>query len=120
MPLQPEWEEGFWGQYFYPPLSFGSKGPTVDVSTLTPNVEVCKTIYYIHTIYYILYTMSVKLYVLYIYYIYYIYYILNTICPPLCPTSRCARVCACVVCACASASASASARARACARDVLM
>jgi hypothetical protein len=36
---EPEWKEGFWGQYFFAPLQFGSKGPSVDVSTLTPNVE---------------------------------------------------------------------------------
>jgi hypothetical protein len=39
MPEEPEWKLGFWGQYFYPPLAFGSKGPSVDVSTLTPSFE---------------------------------------------------------------------------------
>ena len=39
-PQEPEWKEGFWGEYFFPPLfKFGSQGPSVDVSTLTPNVK---------------------------------------------------------------------------------
>ena len=38
LPEEPEWEPGFWGQYFWS-LQFGAKGPTVDVSTLTPNFQ---------------------------------------------------------------------------------
>jgi len=111
MPLQPEWEEGFWGQYFYPPLSFGSKGPTVDVSTLTPNVEVCKTTYYIYyilyTIYYVCKTIC-TIHLLHILHILHTEYYLSTlmpnveVCACMCMCGVCVCVCVCV-CACACA-----------------
>ena len=37
-PEDPEWAEGFWGQFFYPPLGLGVNGPNVDVATLTPSL----------------------------------------------------------------------------------